>query len=211
MAVVRDLTGEAHTSAFSVETPLMEAGIDSLAATELSARLRALTGVPLSPTLVFEQPTPRAVAAHLLEQIAGVGCGSTAVFTMQSANSDSSVSLVGMVGRWPGGCNGGVARSTLQQACGDALGAVPSSRWTLELVVDVGVLSVVQAACVRHGGFVAGAQRFDAVAFGLSRAESSAIDPQHAWHYISPRRRCRKDRSSYGVDTSVNSSRLRRG
>ena len=31
-------------------------------ATELSLRLRALTGVALSPTIVFEQPTPRAVA-----------------------------------------------------------------------------------------------------------------------------------------------------
>eukprot|EP00964_Phaeocystis_antarctica_P071200 scaffold43398_cov61-Phaeocystis_antarctica.AAC.1 len=52
----------------------MEAGIDSLAATELSSRLRAATGLLLSPTLVFEQPTPRAIAAHVLEQLAGAQC-----------------------------------------------------------------------------------------------------------------------------------------
>ena len=56
----------------TASTPLMEAGIDSLAATELSSRLRAATGLALSPTLVFEQPTPRAIAAHVLEQLVDV-------------------------------------------------------------------------------------------------------------------------------------------
>jgi len=62
-----------RTAGLSVDAdaPLMEAGVDSLAATELSSRLRSLTGVALSPTIVFEQPTPRAVAAHLLEHTGG--------------------------------------------------------------------------------------------------------------------------------------------
>ena len=47
LRVVRELTGAAASSV-AAETPLMEAGVDSLAATELSLRLRALTGVPLS-------------------------------------------------------------------------------------------------------------------------------------------------------------------
>ena len=46
LRVVRELTGS-PASALSAETPLMEAGVDSLAATELSSRLRALTGVAL--------------------------------------------------------------------------------------------------------------------------------------------------------------------
>jgi hypothetical protein len=68
LRVVRDLTGASSTS-LTVETPLMEAGVDSLAATEVSSRLRLLTGIALSPTIVFEQPTPRAIAVHLLEQV----------------------------------------------------------------------------------------------------------------------------------------------
>jgi aryl carrier-like protein len=63
---VRELTG-APAASLSAETPLMEAGIDSLAATELASRLRALAGVRLSPVLVFEQPTPRAIAVHIVE------------------------------------------------------------------------------------------------------------------------------------------------
>ena len=65
LRVVLELTGAA-SGAVGVETPLMEAGVDSLAATELSSRLRSLTGVALSSTVVFEHPSPRAIALHLL-------------------------------------------------------------------------------------------------------------------------------------------------
>eukprot|EP00964_Phaeocystis_antarctica_P036962 scaffold21106_cov89-Phaeocystis_antarctica.AAC.1 len=68
LRAVRELTGDAEASV-TASTPLMEAGIDSLAATELSSRLRAATGLVLSPALVFEQPTPRAVAVHVLEKL----------------------------------------------------------------------------------------------------------------------------------------------
>ena len=61
LRVVQDLTDRDGVSA---ETPLMEAGVDSLAATELASRLRTASEVALSSTIVFEQPTPRAIAAH---------------------------------------------------------------------------------------------------------------------------------------------------
>ena len=47
LGVVRELTG-APAASLTAETPLMEAGVDSLAATELSSRLRSLAGVVLS-------------------------------------------------------------------------------------------------------------------------------------------------------------------
>jgi 3-oxoacyl-(acyl-carrier-protein) synthase/acyl carrier protein len=181
LRVVRELTGTPATSITS-ETPLMEAGVDSLAATELSSRLQILTGVSLSSTLVFEQPTSRAVAAHLLEQVGGAAEAPRMMPAPAAAGpgdaTSSQLSIVGMVGRWPGGCDGELTRWELQAASGDALGSVPAARWVLKEQVDVRQLSAAQIESVQHGGFVRDAQRFDAPVFGISSAETAAMDPQ---------------------------------
>jgi NAD(P)-dependent dehydrogenase (short-subunit alcohol dehydrogenase family) len=44
-------------------------GFDSLTAVELRNRLKTTTGLALSPTLIFDYPTPTAVARHLGQQL----------------------------------------------------------------------------------------------------------------------------------------------
>ncbi|MFD0661079.1 type I polyketide synthase [Thermocatellispora tengchongensis] len=61
-----------HASARSVDAdrPIQEAGIDSLGAVQLRNRLSAATGLRLPATLVFDFPTPAAIAGHLRDHLA---------------------------------------------------------------------------------------------------------------------------------------------
>ena len=91
--------------------------------------------------------------------------------------ANGSLPMVSAVGRWPGGS--GTSQDRLLSAAGDTIGAVPVQRWSERSYIATGVaLSAKQLSCVRHGGFVAEAQRFDALAFNVSTMEASMMDPQ---------------------------------
>ncbi|MFF5010793.1 type I polyketide synthase [Streptomyces phaeochromogenes] len=57
----------AHTSATAIgaEVPFTDQGFDSLTALALRNRLKSVTGLALPATLLFDQPTPLALARHL--------------------------------------------------------------------------------------------------------------------------------------------------
>nr|APD71869.1 type I polyketide synthase 4 [Streptomyces sp.] len=58
------------TALVDPERPFLEMGFDSLTAVELRNRLARAVGVPLPPTVVFENPTPAALAAYIAESSA---------------------------------------------------------------------------------------------------------------------------------------------
>ncbi|WP_261993672.1 type I polyketide synthase [Streptomyces sp. 3211.6] len=82
LEIVRENTavvfGHASGDTVDVAKPFKALGIDSLTALELRNRVTAATGLRLPPTLVFDCPTPAALAERLLEEFAGAGGGAGA-------------------------------------------------------------------------------------------------------------------------------------
>ena len=80
--------GYCGSSDLTADTPLMEAGVDSLAATELSGRLQSELGVRLSRTLLFEHPSASAICEKCLQTTASLsGCAAFAAVLIRPAMS----------------------------------------------------------------------------------------------------------------------------
>jgi acyl carrier protein len=59
--------------------PFQELGLQSLSAVELRNRLNAATGLDLAPTLIFEYPTPAALANLFAAKLGGAGASNSAL------------------------------------------------------------------------------------------------------------------------------------
>ncbi|MFI6096916.1 type I polyketide synthase [Lentzea sp. NPDC051213] len=143
-------------------------GFDSLTAVELRNELTAATGLKLPPAVVFDFPTARTLAGHLLDELFG---GDSAAHVPQTAAvAGDPIAIVGMSCRLPGGTGSPEELWQLVLSGGEAITGFPEDRgW------DLGSSDVDY---VRLGGFVDGAGGFDAGLFGMSPREALATDPQ---------------------------------
>ncbi len=157
-------------------------GFDSLTAVELRNRLSAATGVKLPATLVFDYPTPLALARHLREELGDqLGeAGAPAVVTTVAAVADAGepIAIVGMSCRLPGGVTNPDDLWRLVLDGQEGMSPFPDDRgWDLEGLFDPDP-DRPGTSYTRQGGFLQGAGLFDAGFFGISPREALAMDPQ---------------------------------
>ncbi|MGW4114470.1 type I polyketide synthase [Actinosynnema sp. NPDC004786] len=180
-------------------------GFDSVMGVELGDRLARATGLRVPATLVFDHPTPDAVArwaraergdthprrvtddpaeAEARPRAAADGSGSDPAHARPRPTADhpadeptdDPIAIVGMSVRLPGGISSPEDFWALLESGGDAVGPFPTDRgWDLDALAAP---DGPGTSTTRHGGFLTDVAGFDAAFFDISPREAVAMDPR---------------------------------
>ncbi|GAB4585540.1 hypothetical protein Ntsu_33720 [Nocardia sp. IFM 10818] len=154
-----------------------EIGFDSLGGVEFRNRLGKATGLHLPSTLVFDYPTPAAVA-KLVQSRVEPTVGEPVQKTARRTRADEPIAIVGMACKFPGGVESPEQLWDLVASGTDATGDFPTDRgWDLERLFDENP-DKPGTVYTRRGGFLYDAGDFDPAFFGIGPREASAMDPQ---------------------------------
>ncbi|MEV6730901.1 type I polyketide synthase [Streptomyces sp. NPDC051364] len=151
-------------------------GFTSMAIVALRNRLVESTGLPLPTTVVFDHPTPVALAGCIRAEVLGITGPVTE--PVRAADPDEPLAIVGMACRLPGGVAGPEDLWRLVSEGRDALSSFPEDRgWDLDGLFDPDP-GRAGTSYTDQGGFLHEAGLFDAGFFGISPREALAMDPQ---------------------------------
>jgi polyketide synthase 12 len=174
---IATVLGNTTAEAIDPDKAFQELGFDSLTAVEMRNRLKTATGLALSPTLIFDYPTPNGLAGYIRTELAGVP-QEIKHAPVARATDDDPIAIVGMACRYPGGVNSPDDLWGMLIEGRDVLSDFPSDRgWNLAGLYNPDP-DVAGTCYTRTGGFVDGAADFDPAFFGVALSEALAMDPQ---------------------------------
>ncbi|MFJ7249950.1 type I polyketide synthase, partial [Kitasatospora sp. NPDC098652] len=170
--------GHASPQAVAADRDFHDLGIDSLTALELRNRLTAVTGLRLPATLVFDHPTPTAIADLVLAEVLGQHAEPVVPAAVAAGTADDPIVIVGMACRLPGGIGTPEELWALVAEGREGISDFPTDRgWDLDTLLGGGPGDRGRSATAK-GGFLHGVADFDAAFFGISPREALAMDPQ---------------------------------
>jgi acyl transferase domain-containing protein/acyl carrier protein len=184
--IVVDAFKKITGSIVGVDEPLLDAGLDSLSSSEFVALLDTHVNgtsstdnsikVSLPVTLVFDYPTPSALATFLSSQISRANEPSKilppACKIDSVVNKCPTQSHVSHNAAWVSAVGTETAFDSEGTFSCDASGVVPISRW------DFDDLCCADLQAPIFGGYLAGITEFDPGAFGIKCGEAKTMDPQ---------------------------------
>ncbi|MCO5974061.1 SDR family NAD(P)-dependent oxidoreductase [Actinoallomurus sp. WRP6H-15] len=178
-ASVEVALGHAAGSAIDMSRAFRDLGFDSLAGVEFRNRLVATTGLRVPTTVIFDYPTPAAVARMLLSHGPATAPPEEADAAVAVSADHDPIAIVSMACRYPGGVQTPEDLWQLVATATDAIGEFPTTRgWPIDDLYDPDPGRAGKST-VKSGGFLYDADMFDPEFFGLSPREAMAADPQH--------------------------------
>ncbi|MCZ7432820.1 type I polyketide synthase [Streptomyces sp. WMMC1477] len=177
--------GYATADEVTADRTFRDLGLDSYGSVELRDRLARATATDLPSTVLFDHPTPSALADHLHSFLTGADEPTGVLATSRrpahpdgDGREDDPVVIVGMGCRYPGAVSSPEELWRLVHEERDAIGPFPTDRgWNLDALHDEDP-DRPGTTYARDGGFLTGADGFDAEFFGISPREALAMDPQ---------------------------------